>query len=126
MTSRSDNCIFLFTVLIIVTVFGIVSCGCKPRNTYEPFASKRCGNITQKLPNYPKDTTKLPLGAYRTMITSSNPGGCISNVNGVNKPIYNNDYGFAGENGENGDDQYYGYCVKGIDNAFNDKVIIGE
>jgi hypothetical protein len=114
--SACDN--LLIIVLMLFLIFGIINCGKIKR---ESFTSCLNGPSKQILSNPPKDTTTIPYGADRTMITSSNPYGCLSNVNGVNKPEYINDYGIADDNG-----QFYGYCVKGIDNAFNDNKVIGD
>lgn len=58
-----------------------------------------------------------PLGAGATMTGPwGGYNGCIDNVNGVNKPSYENPYG---ETVPLGKQQMYGMCVEGIPNAFD-------
>ena len=76
----------------------------------KPSAEIKCPD---KVPDFDPEGF-YTLGSGRTMITRENAGGCLSNVNGINKPVFKNPYGSME------DGQAYGYCVKGIDNAFSE------
>jgi hypothetical protein len=89
-------------------------CNC---GSIEPFCEKK---IIPKFPNPNNVPREIILGSDRTMITPSNPDACMSNINGINKPMYSNPYGKVGINRG---DQSYGYCVAGINNAFSDSSI---